>query len=118
VRHALENLPALPYWIATLAGPPAELPATRPTAGHRNAWNRLEGILDRLTDAGPGDHRNKLLHWSACRCSEMIAAGELDTATAEQVLYRAAEDNGHVAKHGPAGTLATIRSGLRTAVAA
>lgn len=118
VRHAPIVLQVIPRWIAELAGPPPELAASRQGSGQGNARNRLEGILGRLTDAGPGDHRNKLLHWSACRCSEMVTAGELDIATAEQVLYRAAEDNGHVAKHGPAATLATIRSGLRTAVAA
>jgi hypothetical protein len=118
VRHAPAELPVVPRWIAELAGPPREPTTTRHQGGQVNSLHRLEGILTRLIDAGPGDHRNDLLHWSACRCGEMIAADELDAATAEQVLYRAAEDNGHVAKHGAAATLATIRSGLRTAVAA
>lgn len=48
----------------------------------------------------------------------MIAAGELDPPAAERLLLHAAEVNGHVGKHGVAATLATIRSGLRTAVTA
>jgi len=115
-RHVPDQLSTIPRWIAELAEPPREPAPTRQGGGLGNTRNRLEGILDRLTDAGPGDHRNDLLHWAACRCSEMIAAGDLDNATAEEVLYRAAEDNGHVAKHGVAATLATIASGLRTAV--
>ena len=118
VRYAPDELSVLPRWIAELAGAPSKPVAVGQGSGQGNTRNRLEGILGTLTDAGPGDHRNRLLYWAACRCSEMIADGDLGATTAERVLYRAAEDNGHVAKHGPAATLATIRSGLRTAVAA
>jgi len=48
----------------------------------------------------------------------MIAAGELDRDVAERALFLAAEENGHVRKHGAAATRGTIRSGmLRGAVA-
>jgi hypothetical protein len=120
IRSAPDGEPdVLPRWLAELAGPPRAVtagPGSGSGRGHR--WERLEGILHALTDAGPGDHRNSLLYWSACRCGEMVAPGVLDAATAERVLYRAAEENGHVAKHGPAATTATIQSGLRTVVPA
>jgi hypothetical protein len=119
VRHAPAELPVIPAWIASLAGPPRV-----PAAGkHRHGsgapvWRRLEGIVDRLLEAGPGDHRNDLLYWASCRATEMIADGDLDAVTAERLLFSAAEENGHVAKHGAAATSATIRSGLRAVVAA
>ena len=48
----------------------------------------------------------------------MIAAGEIDSVSAESALYLAAEENGHVAKHGDRATRATIASGIRQGVAA
>jgi hypothetical protein len=119
VRSVPEGDPdVLPGWLADLAGPPRNPVATAGHGKHGRVLERLEGILSALTDAGPGDHRNGLLYWSACRCAEMITPGVLDVGAAERMLYRAAEDNGHVAKHGPAATTATIRSGLRAAAAA
>ena len=111
------ELAILPAWLAELAPPrPASVARARP--GAAPAWRRLEGLVDFLRDLYEGDHRNRWLYWAACRCAEMIVAGDLETAAAERLLLRAAEDNGHVAKHGVPATLATIRSGLRTAVAA
>ncbi len=111
-----------PAWIAGLLVPPPEsrpvrqiMPGGRDLCG---GYGRMRGILDRLAGARPGDGRNALLHWSACRFAEMVAAGEIDAVTAESALYLAAEDNGHVAKHGERATRATIASGMRRGVAA
>ena len=118
VRYAPAELPVIPRWIAELAGPPrVPVAAERRNGGGVPAWRRLEGVIDRLLEAGPGDHRNDLLYWSACRAGEMIAAGDFDAATAERLLFSAAEQNGHVAKHGAAATLATIGSGLQAVAA-
>lgn len=111
------ELDVLPAWLAALA-PPKPPAAARARSGSAPVWRRLVGLVDFLRDLREGDQRNRWLYWSACRCAEMIAAGDLEAQAAERLLLRAAEDNGHVAKHGTAATLATIRSGLRTAVAA
>jgi len=116
----------LPCWIADVLDPPQEEPAARahpgpplpPRVMPGDAYTRMRGVLDRLAAARPGDSRNGLLHWSACRFGEMIAAGEIDPVTAESALYLAAEENGHVAKHGERATRATIASGLRLGVSA
>jgi hypothetical protein len=116
----------LPGWIADILDPPQEEPAPRPhlasSAAPRetpaDAYTRMRGVLDRLAAGRPGDSRNGLLHWSACRFGEMIAAGEIDPVTAESALYLAAQENGHVAKHGERATRATIASGMRQAVTA
>jgi hypothetical protein len=114
-----DGLDVLPRWLADLAGPPRSPAAAVP--GRRDSGRvteRLEGLVSFLLDAGPGDMRNARLYWCACRCAEMVAAGELNQAAAERMLFRAADENGHVAKHGAPATRATIASGLRTAVAA
>ena len=82
-----------------------------------DAYQRMRGVLDRLAGARPGEGRNALLHWGACRFGELVGRGEIDAATAESALYMAAESNGHVAKHGERATRATITSGMRRAAA-
>jgi Bifunctional DNA primase/polymerase, N-terminal len=116
---------ALPGWLADLLDPPASLSAANQflTAPPRaadpvGAYSRMRGILDRLSSARTGDRRNDLLNWSAYQFAEMIAAGEIGPAAAENALYLAAEENGHVAKHGERATRATIASGMRQAVSA
>jgi hypothetical protein len=112
------DLDVLPRWLAELAGPPRTVTVPGRHAGGGRTWERLEGVVSFLLEAGPGDGRNGRLYWASCRCAEMVAAGDLDAMAAEQVLFSAAEDNGHVAKHGPAATRATIASGLRAGAAA
>jgi hypothetical protein len=63
-----------------------------------------------VLDAHVGE-RNNLLHWASCRTAEMIAAGQLDQATAIDVLARAGEAVGL----GPGEVQATIASALRRA---
>jgi hypothetical protein len=114
----------LPGWIADLLDPPAgACPTGLRSAGsivpnRGDACSRMRGVLDRLAGAQPGQGRNAVLHWAACRFGEMITAGEIDAPTAESALYMAAEANGHVAKHGERRTRATIASGMRRVVAA
>ena len=112
----------LPGWLAALAAVPRPVPAGGGQRGKGNPRARLEGVLDHLLSLRAGDHRNSGLYWCSCRCGEMIAAGELESAAAEAALFRAAEENGHAGKHGAAATLGTIRSGIsagmRQAVAA
>ena len=76
---------------------------------------RRGGGVECLSAPGLGGGGNPRLYGAACRAGELIAAGEIDAGTAEQVLYRAAELNGHVAKHGERATRATIASGTRGA---
>jgi hypothetical protein len=91
VRHCPDVLPVLPRWIAALAGPPR-----RPVApdGPRQPYTpgglrpRLRGVLAAVLGATEGE-RNRVLHWAACRCAEMVADGALDTATAAGVLEQA-----------------------------
>jgi Bifunctional DNA primase/polymerase, N-terminal len=103
----------LPRWLAELAAPAPPLPPVPMPGPAPELYRRLHGVVATLLDAGPGDRRNARLFWAACRAGEMVAAGQLGAAAAELVLYRAAELNGHVAKHGERATRATIASGMR-----
>lgn len=114
IRHIPDEIPVLPQWLAALAGKPRIIQA-RAGRTFGQVSGRLEGIIDSLLEAGPGDHRRNLLFWAARRCREMIAAGELDTGVATSSLYVAAEDNGLVAKRGEADVRRTIADGLRGA---
>ena len=58
--------------------------------------------------------RNEALNHAAWTLGHWVAAGALDQAAAEEVLYAAAEQNGLVADDGPRQCWATIRSGLNT----
>jgi hypothetical protein len=110
------GLGTLPRWLARVAGPPVPpVPGGGCNAGpgvRGRTAERLAGVVETLLGAGPGDGRNRLLYWGACRAGEMIGAGELDRGVAERALFAAAEANGHVAKHGAAATWSTIRSGI------
>jgi hypothetical protein len=114
----------LPAWIADLLDPPRRgqvqsplcpvqadgqqvIRGTQPRA-------RLHGVIEHVLGGPPGD-RNGRLHWAACRVGEMIAVGQLDHGTAEQVLLQAALDAGLAG--GEREALATIRSGLRRGAA-
>jgi hypothetical protein len=116
VRHAPDELPVIPRWIAELAGPPRPpvvIPAgTEGDAGH--AWRRLRWALKDLYE--PGALRNNALFVAACRAGGLIAAGGLDQAKAEALLLDAADRVGLVRDDGEAKCLATIRSGLTAGV--
>lgn len=64
------------------------------------------------------DHRNGWIYWAAYRYAEMIGSAISTNPAAEQRILKAAEANGYTDKRGANAALATMRSGLRTAVAA
>lgn len=114
VRHAPDELPYLPRWLAALA--PAPRTAMLAGSGTESACAaifRLDRIVDSLLAAGPGDHRRNLLFWAANRCREMAESGELDAAVARDALFRASEKNGLVDKRGAGSVRRTIEDGLR-----
>src|ERR1039457_965378 len=100
-----------PGWLVHALGA-APAGRSRPGSGtrHGSAQGRLRGAVAAVLDAQPGE-RNNLLHWASCRAAEMIAAGELDRATAVGVLTEAGEAVGL----GPGEVQATIASALRAA---
>jgi len=118
VRSHPHELPALPPWLAGLAGPPTA-PATATSTGHRgaHAQARLAGILGRLRAARRGE-RNRLLFWASLRTGELVADGDLDERTAIEALTSAATQIGLAGEDGPRAVTATIRSGLGRAGAA
>jgi Bifunctional DNA primase/polymerase, N-terminal len=107
----------LPGWIADLLDPPQVARTSgRPAAsgGLRAVGTamhpRLLGVVEAVLNGTPGD-RNGPLFWAACRAGEMVAAGQLDQAAAEDVLLQAAVDAG--LRGGEAEARRTIASGLR-----
>lgn len=117
VCHVPAELPALPRWLAEIAGPPRVRAATSPVAGAvpaESAQKRLRGILGCLLAAERGG-RNQLLFWSALRAGELVAAGALDPGAAEKCLHAAAADIGLVSEDGDQAVMATIRSGFERA---
>jgi Bifunctional DNA primase/polymerase, N-terminal len=102
----------LPAWLgAAIAGPQRpERPATTAAMPAAGTYGRLRGLVQHVLDGGPGD-RNGRVHWAACRAAEMIRDGQVDEATAEQVLTEAALAAG--LRGGEAEARRTIASGLR-----
>jgi hypothetical protein len=118
VRSHPDELPALPPWLAGLAGPPpATATATSTGHGGAHAEARLQGILGRLRTARRGE-RNRLLFWASLRTGELVTDGDLDARTAIQALTSAATQIGLASEDGPHAVTATIRSGFRRAGAA
>jgi hypothetical protein len=112
------DLPVLPRWLATLAGP-SPTPATFTVTGHGGApaQARLAGILGRLLAAQRGE-RNRLLYWASLRAGELVTDGDLDTRTAVRALTSAAGQVGLAREDGQRAVAATIRSGFHRAGAA
>ena len=82
-----------------------------PHTHDRYAQAALEAECAKL--AGTARGRNDATNRSAFSLGQIVGAGALDRSEVEQRLYEACQVNGHVAKHGPAGTRATIASGLK-----
>jgi hypothetical protein len=112
VRHFPADLPVIPRWISSLAGPPKPIvPIPVGTDGHPGrAWRRLRWAIRDLHE--PGALRNNALYRAACRARELIDAGGLDQAKAETLLLDVADQVGLIREDGKAPCLATIRSGL------
>jgi hypothetical protein len=107
------RLPALPAWIAALAGPPPmPVASTRTGHGSGDGQARLHGIIGRLLAAQRGE-RNRLLFWASLRIGELIAEGNLDAAAAGQALTDAAAQVGLADEDGQRAVAATIRSGFQ-----
>jgi hypothetical protein len=85
----------LPEWLAILACPPPPAAASRPhaaaTQGTPDA--RLRGLVKTVRESQPGDRTGPLV-WAAHRLREMAADGEADSATASELLIRAAVEAG------------------------
>ena len=104
----------LPDWLAELAAPAQPQPtvALPGDAGAGAVYGRLRGVVEAVLCSEPGT-RNGRLYWAACRAAEMVAAGSIDRATAEQVLLDAALESG--LRGGEREARRTIASGLGTA---
>ena len=110
-----DELPMLPPWIASLAGPPPA-PATTTITGHGGAHSqvRLQGLIRRLLAARRGE-RNQLLFWASLRAGELVADGDLDARAAALALTGAATQIGLAGEDGQRAVAATIRSGFQRA---
>jgi hypothetical protein len=93
------------------AAPGAAAPAG---AGVRpgSVYGRLRGAVVAVLDAKPGE-RNNVLYWAACRAAEVVADGQVDQATAVDVLTQAGETAGL----GAGEVQATIASAFRGVMA-
>ena len=108
-----DQLPALPRWLARLAGPPPVLAAGAGTGhGGGGGQARLHGIIGRLLAARRGE-RNRLLFWASLRIGELVADGSLDAGAAGQALTDAAAQIGLLGEDGQRAVAATIRSGFQ-----
>ncbi|MBX6721648.1 MAG: bifunctional DNA primase/polymerase [Dactylosporangium sp.] len=115
----VDELPSLPAaWGRRLSAPPTPPlttvdthPRMRAARGYPAAC--LAGAVAELAAMRPGSGRNNALNRKAYHLGGFVAAGQLDHDEVRQQLLRAAEANGHLAKHGLRQTLATIDSGLR-----
>ena len=112
----------LPSWIADILDPPQAVDTPGRLVANRGGLRavgtavqpRLRGVVEAVLNGTPGD-RNGPLFWAACRAGEMVAAGQLDQAAAEDVLLQAAVDAG--LRGGEAEARRTIASGLRRGTA-
>lgn len=108
-----DSAPAtLPPWLAELALPPPRPPAAAQPVRDWSPTGRLRGVLAVVLGAREGE-RNNSLHWAACRCAEMVAAGELAETAAETALTTAALEAGLE----PGETGRTIASAFRRVMA-
>jgi hypothetical protein len=100
---------ALPGWLADLADPPRTARRATPGAAGGTVYGRMRGVVETVLTSAPGT-RNSRLYWAACRAREMVTAGEIDRATAGNVLLDAALEAG--LRGGEREARRTIASGL------
>jgi putative DNA primase/helicase len=113
-------IPPMPTWLVELTRdkPPISQRATvRRPIGAMSAYAAaaLKNEIDALSNALDG-HRNAALNLASFNLHQLVGAGELDGAEVEHELIRACEINGLMVDRdngGPAGVLATIKSGAR-----
>jgi hypothetical protein len=101
---------AAPDWlVAALRTPPRPEPSPNPATpqGEGLLYARLRGIVAAVVDAKQGE-RNNTLYWASCRLAELVSDGQIEQATAEDMLARA----GEAAGLGSTEVEATVASGL------
>lgn len=76
---------SLPPWIARLLAPAGHAARRTSPGGHRRV-----AALCRLVEDAPEGQRNTVLHWSACRGAEVVAAGQADARLIADLLVSAA----------------------------
>ncbi len=99
----------VPAWLAEVLSPPRP-----PEPAHRggrppSTLGALRGLVRIVLEATPERDRNSRLFWSACRAGELMAAGQVDEATATGLLVDAATRTGLP----EAEARRTVASGLR-----
>jgi len=105
----------LPGWLLALLDPPPPEPPRfmraelAPAARERATERRFEAVLRVVETAAEGTRHDRLF-WAACRCGEMVAAGELDEADAASALVAAALAAGGKDRR---NAQATARDGIR-----
>ena len=99
----------VPGWLAEVLCP---VQPPEPARGARrpvSTFGALRGLVRVVLDATPERDRNSRLFWAACRCSELVSAGQVDEVTATSVLVDAAGRTGLP----EAEARRTVASGLR-----
>lgn len=99
----------VPGWLAEVLSP-VQPPEPAPSARRPvSTFGALRGLVRVVLDATPERDRNSRLFWAACRCSELVSAGQVDEVTATSVLVDAAARTGLP----EAEARRTVASGLR-----
>jgi hypothetical protein len=84
-------LAEVPEWIVDALKPPPEppIPTTKMIATPAQTRSRQNAVMRMIMMAKEGE-RNHLTFWGACRLAEMVAAGEIDRASAIALTVEAA----------------------------
>jgi hypothetical protein len=104
------GLTPLPQHWAERLREPSALPPRDSSRRRGSLYGRLHGLVQHVLGGHEHD-RNGRLYWAACRAAEMVAAGEIDRAGAEQVLIDAAVESG--LRGGEAEARRTVMSAMR-----
>lgn len=113
----------VPEWLSVPLVP--RTPSEPPHHVDRPAWDTVppnyvraavDGEHDAVAKAAPGT-RNAALNRAAFNLGQLVGAGSLSRAVAEQTLTAAASENGYLAEEGPAHVAAVIKSGLEKGMA-
>ena len=111
------DLPVLHEALTSRLRPPETTPAQRPRhqlfTRPATLRGRLGELLTAILDTPPNTKRNDMLYWAAKKAAEMIAAGELEEATAVAALQEAGLAIGLTVSEIGDATRGTIGSGLR-----
>jgi hypothetical protein len=99
----------VPGWLAEVLSPVQPPEPARSARRPVSTFGALRGLVRVVLDATPECDRNSRLFWAACRCSELVSAGQVDEVTATSVLVDAAARTGLP----EAEARRTVASGLR-----